>query len=82
MKIKIVSIFLICFILLIVERVNCAKCVFSFGSGLSICENVNSMNEILREIRPTWIKLKISGRLDIVFAIEGNYGNNNLFLAF
>lgn len=65
-------IFLIWSTLIYADNVNGAKCVFSFGSGLSICENVNSMSEILREIRPTWIKLKISGSLDRVFAIEGD----------
>lgn len=63
---------LICLMFVSVEYVVSAKCVFSFGSGLSVCENVNSMGEILREIRSTWGKIKISGRLGSVFAIEGN----------
>lgn len=46
-----------------------AKCTFSFTSGTAVCNNVNSFREIVREIRLTWVNLKINNRLGGSFAM-------------
>lgn len=49
----------------------CSKCAFTFGSGTAICDNISSMQEVVREIRNTWLHLHVNNRRGGTFVISG-----------
>lgn len=56
-----ISIFLL-FTIWNVNEIDSAKCTFSFSSGTAVCNNVNSFQEVAKEMRSTWVNVKINNR--------------------
>lgn len=70
----------VCSFVLSSHRAASAKCVFSFGTRSSVCGDVNSMQEILPELRSNWNKIRISTRLGTTFVLEGKAIREKYFL--